>query len=230
MGKKVLITGAAGNLGKATVEKFASEGYDVIAVVSPGKTLGYPVKGSHDVVNADLSREGDAAELIKTVIARHGTIDATLLLAGGFAMGNIAATDGESLKKMFTVNFETAYFTARPVFNQMLSQATGGRIVLVGARAGLHAKDGKGAVAYALSKSLIFSLAGLLNADGASKNVVTSVIVPSTIDTPVNRQAMPDADFSKWVSPQALADTMAFICSSEAAALREPVFKVYGNA
>ena len=116
--------------------------------------------------------------------------------------GGIKTADGESLKNMYALNFETAYFAARPAFLQMQKQPAGGRIILVGSRASLIPKDGKNFIAYALSKSLLFKLAEYLNVEGASHNVVTSVIVPSTIDTPANRQSMPKADFSKWVKPE----------------------------
>jgi len=84
-------------------------------------------------------------------------------------------------------------------------------------------------LAYTLSKSLIVNLAKIMNAEGQDKSVVTSIIVPGIIDTPQNRQAMPDADISLWVTPQAIANVVDFACSASAADLRDPVFKVYGN-
>ena len=230
MKKTVLITGASGNLGKATVEKFISAGYKVIATVSPRKTLPVDPAGDLETVEADLRNEGQVNEVISQIITKHKTIDGALLLAGGFAAGGIKVADGESLKNMYELNFETAYFAARPVFLQMQKQPTGGRIVLVGARPALIPKEGKNVIAYALSKSLLFTLAEYFNAEGASQNVVTSVIVPSTIDTPANRQSMPKADFSKWVKAEEIAEIMEFICSQKAGSLREPVYKVYGGA
>ena len=85
-------------------------------------------------------------------------------------------------------------------------------------------------VAYGLAKSLIFRLAELMNAEAKGSNVVTSVVVPSTIDTPQNRSAMPDASFDTWVKPEAIAELIHFHCTDAAATLREPVIKVYNNA
>jgi len=85
-------------------------------------------------------------------------------------------------------------------------------------------------VAYSLAKSLIFRLADLMNEEAKGHNVVTSVVVPSTIDTPQNRKSMPDADPSKWVKAEAIANVIHFYCTEEAAVLREPVIKVYNNA
>ncbi len=230
MKKNVLITGASGNLGKAAVEKFMAEGYKVVATVSPGKKLGFEVAGDVETFEADLTDEKNVESAIAKIIGEHHSIDVALLLVGGFAAGGIRETDGASLKKMYALNFETAYYTARPVFLQMQKQLSGGRIVLVGARPALNAADGKNLLAYALSKSLLFKLADFLNAEGATKNVIASVIVPSTIDTPVNRQTMPSANFSDWVKPEEIAEVMAFITSANGNALRDSVFKIYGNA
>src|SRR5688572_15126557 len=120
--KNVLITGASGNLGKAAVEKFTSEGYTVIATVSPGKNLGFDIKDNVKIFEADLTNEKSVKSVIEDIIAKHATIDAALLLVGGFAPGKLEQTDGSLLKKMFTLNFDTAYFVARPVFQQMLKQ------------------------------------------------------------------------------------------------------------
>lgn len=228
MKKNVLITGASGNLGKATVDKFLKDGYNVIATVTPGKALRFA--GNVHTYEADLTNEDAVSSVIAKIISDHSSIDAALLLVGGFAMGNIKKTDGSSIKKMFALNFDTAYFVARPVFLQMMNQPSGGRIVLVGSRPALMPQDGKNMLAYALSKSLIFKLAEFLNAEGTSNNVTASVIVPSTIDTPDNRKAMPDQDFSKWVSPEAIADAMIHLCSERGSALRETVLKVYNQA
>lgn len=227
--KNVVITGASGNLGKATVEKFSREGYRVIAIVSPGKTLGFEAHGV-ETIEGNLESEDSAASAVGEVILKYKTIDAAMFLVGGFSAGNIFDTTGDELKKMYSLNFETAYYTARPVFIQMSKQLQGGRIVFIGARPALRAKDGKGLIAYGLAKSLIFKLSEYLNAEGADKNISTAVVVPSTIDTPQNRKAMPGANFTSWVTPDAIAEVLLFFASGKADSLRESVFKVYGNA
>jgi NAD(P)-dependent dehydrogenase (short-subunit alcohol dehydrogenase family) len=229
MKKNVVITGGSGGLGKAVVEQFVSEGYQVIATVSPGKTLGFDIAGV-EAFEADLTNEKSVNQVIDSIIKKYSTIDAAVLLVGGFAAGGVKETDGDALKNMYSLNFETSYFVARPLFLQMLNQNSGGRIVFVGSRPALIASQGKGVLAYALSKSLLFKLAEYLNAEGAAKNVVTAVVAPSTIDTPVNRKAMPNADFNSWVKPEEIAGIMTFIASAKASVLRDPVFKVYGKA
>jgi NAD(P)-dependent dehydrogenase (short-subunit alcohol dehydrogenase family) len=228
MKRNVLITGAAGNLGQAVVDKLKGENHNILAVVSPGKSASIS-DTKIKVYEADLTRENDVAILTEKIIYEYKTIDAVILLAGGYTYGGVQDADMTTIKKMIAMNFETAYTVVRPVFQQMVKQ-NGGRIILVGARPAIDPKFGKQSLAYALSKSLIFTLANLLNAEGAEKKVITSVIVPSTIDTPANRQSMPKADFSKWVSAESIADNIAFLVSENADALREPVLKLYGQA
>ena len=144
-------------------------------------------------------------------------------------MGSIAETKTNDIYKQYQLNFETAYNIARPVFLQMMKQNSG-RIFLIGSRPGLDAAKGKGMIAYSLSKSLIFHLAELMNKEAKGKNVVTSVLVPSTIDTPQNRKSMPAADFGSWVQPGQIADVIYFYANDKAAVLREPVIKIYNNS
>ena len=225
--KNVLITGAAGNMGTAVVEKFLSEHWNVLAIVDP--KIGHNLKDPVRTYDADLSNETEVNNVISKVISANTTIDAALLLVGGFAAGNIAATDGTALRKMMSLNFETAYFTARPVFQQMIKQG-GGRIVLVASKTALISETGKDFIGYSLSKFLLTKLAELLNAEGASKNVVCAVIAPSTLDTEQNRKSMPKADFSKWVKPSDIAEAIHFLVGDKGNVLREPIFKVYGGA
>lgn len=230
MNKIAYITGAAGNLGQAVTEKFLHDGYTVYGTIYPGESMPARTSGKFRIEEVNLANESDALRSVETAIKAYHKIDAAMLLVGGFAMGDIGHTDGDLLKKMYTLNFETAYNTARPIFSQMMKQVSGGRIILVGAKPALIASQGKDMIAYGLSKSLLFKLAEYLNAEGNANNVVTSVVIPGTIDTPQNRASMPDAEFGNWVKPEIIADTMAFICSDLGMALREPIFKVYGKS
>jgi NAD(P)-dependent dehydrogenase (short-subunit alcohol dehydrogenase family) len=115
------------------------------------------------------------------------------------------------------------------VFIQMVRQSFG-RIVFVGSRPALLASEGKSTIAYALSKSLIFKLSELLNAEAAGLDVVTSVIVPGTIDTLANRTSNPNADFSAWVTPEEISSALVYLTSSEAKSIREPILKLYSNS
>jgi NAD(P)-dependent dehydrogenase (short-subunit alcohol dehydrogenase family) len=228
--ENIIITGAGGSLGTAASRVFLEAGYQIIATVSTAlSTIGLPAHAHIDPYVVDLSDEEASAKFIVSIIKKYKKIDAALLLVGGFATGDIASTSGVDLRKMLTLNFETAYYTARPLFRHMLETGSG-RIVLVGARPALHPDYGKSMVAYALSKSLLFNLAACLNEEAKGIDVVTTVIVPSTLDTTVNRKAMPNIDPANWVKPEDVAEIMKFVCGGTAAALRETVLKVYNNS
>jgi len=228
--KTAIVTGASGNLGQEVVKKFILEGYHVIGTTIPNDpaVMDFPADRFEKIV-VDLMDEDDSQKAIAAAASRHEAINAAILTVGGFAMGHIAETKTADILKQYKLNFETAYNIARPVFLQMVKQ-NGGRIFLIGSRPGLDAKNGSGVIAYGLAKSLIFRLAELMNDEGKASNVVTSVIIPSTIDTPQNRKAMPDANPANWVKAEEIAGIIYYHCSDEAKALREPVIKVYGNS
>ena len=228
--KTAIITGASGNLGQAVVKKFLAQDYYVVGTIVPNDSVVIDIKSKNfETVIVDLMNEEASQKFVDSIIAKQGSIDAAILTVGGFAMGKIADTKTSDVTKQLKLNFETAYNVARPVFNQMVKQDNG-RIFLIGSRPGSDMHNSKGMVAYGMAKSLIFRLAELMNDEAKGHNVVTNVIVPSTIDTPQNRQGMPDADFSKWVKPEAIADIIHFYCIAEGSVIREPVIKVYNNA
>ncbi len=230
MSKNIIITGANGNLGAATVKKFLEEGYKVVAVDHSGSNLGFASSHPNFQLKAlDLGDETAVEAFVRESTERYGRIDGVLLLVGGFAMGDIAATDGEAMRKMYSLNFETAYFLARPLFLHMLEKGYG-RLVFIGARPALRPEQGRATIAYSMTKSMLFELADLLNATAKGKNVVAAVVAPSTIDTPLNRSSMPEANPADWVKPEEIAGLLEFICSDKGSALREPVYKVYNNA
>lgn len=144
-------------------------------------------------------------------------------------MGSLNDTDEAAIQHMFKLNFMTAYNTLRPAFEYM-KQRNFGRIVLVAAKPALEADAAGGTLAYALSKAQLVSLARILNEEGRAHNIVTGIVVPSILDTPANRQAMPNANFEDWVTPTAIAKQIGHLCSENSLELREPILKVYGNS
>lgn len=228
MSKTVLITGAAGNLGSAVTEKFLSEGYQVVAVVEPRTRHQFPENPNLEVKQANLFDEDAARMVVQQTYEKFPALQATVLLVGGFSVGNLVRTSYQEVEQMMELNFKSTYNVARPVFLRMQSHNTGGRIVMVGARPALEAESGAGMIGYALSKSLIFKFAELLNVSGEEKNIITSVVVPSIIDTPSNRVAMPTADFSAWVKPEELAQQIENACQLDKR-LEETIIKVYGK-
>jgi NAD(P)-dependent dehydrogenase (short-subunit alcohol dehydrogenase family) len=228
--KTVIITGADGNLGTAVTKTFLKDGYNVIAtVVNEDAKKKIESHAQLDVQVVNLTNENDTADFITSIVEKYKQVDAALLLVGGFAMGNMEATTGIDLKKMYSLNFETVFYTARPLLVHM-KQKGAGRIVFVGARPAIKPADAKNMIAYSLSKSLLFNLADYINADTKGTNITATVVVPSVLDTALNRSSMPDKDPADWVKPEEIAAVMQFICSSGGSVLRESIFKVYNNA
>lgn len=229
MGKTLIITGSAGNLGQAVAKKFIDNDYNVIGTVRKKQEQKIYNEKKVEEVELDLSLEEDCQKFVDRVVEKNKVIDVAVLTAGGFTMGDISKTKTSDIMKQYQLNFETAYNIARPVFIQMMKQ-NNGRIFLIGSRAGSDTSKAKGVTAYSLSKSLLFRLAELMNTEAKNKNVIVSVIVPSTIDTPQNRESMPDADFSSWVSPSQIADVIYFYSGDKADVIRDPVIKIYNRS
>ena len=228
--KVIIITGAKGTLGQAAVSKFLSENYHVIATVSSGNSLGFMDEHPEvEVFPVNLSDENQTKIFIDDVTNRHKIIDSVLLLVGGFASGTIIETAVSEIEKMISLNFYTAYNVLRPLLPQMKQQKDGGKIIFIGARPALLPNEGKNFLAYALSKSLLFKLADFINAEVATSKVFATVFVPGTIDTPLNRSTQPDADFSKWISPERLAGQIYETISNDKQSFTGSVLKAYEN-
>lgn len=228
--KTVLITGANGNLGSAVTQEFLGKGYQVIATVMAEKMIAD--LGTHERLDIRVVNLGDAAEtnnLVQALIDKYKTVDAALMLVGGFAMGSISATSVNDIDKQIELNFKTAYHVTQPLLQHMMTNGNG-RLVFIGARPALEASQGKNLVAYGLSKSLLFKLAEYINEEAKGKNVTATVVAPSTLDTPLNRKSMPDTDPAIWVKPSDLAEILEFIVSDKNLPIRESVIKVYNNA
>lgn len=229
MSESIIITGGAGNLGRAVADKLDAEGYQLYATLGPRDSADVFAGKNVKAEPVDLLKEDQVTRYVDDVFKEAGSVSAAILLAGGFNMGDIAQTGGDDLDKMISLNFKTAYFTARPILKHFRERG-GGRFILVGARPALDAGAGKALVAYTLSKTLVLKLAELINAEGKADGITAHVIVPSIIDTPPNREAMADADFSKWVPPARIADTIAFMLGEAGRMWRETIVRIYNES
>ena len=227
--KSVIITGANGNLGKAVTKEFLDKNYRVIATITGENARSeFQAHPNLELSVVNLTNENETAGFVENTIQKYQVIDAALLLVGGFAMGDLASTSGDDLHKQISLNFETAYYITRPLFAHMLVNKKG-RIVFIGARPAINAVQGKGLIAYGLSKSLLFKLAEFLNEAARGTKLTVSVVVPSTLDTALNRKSMPDINPDNWVKPGDIAETLEFLVSDKSSALRETVLKMYNN-
>ena len=230
MSRTILITGATGNLGGAVLKKFLENDFQIAALVSDRRTNNLKATAKLKTFPLDLLDENKVQQAVKQAVEVFGNIDMAVLTAGGFAMGDLASTGQEELNKMYRLNFLTSYHIARQVFLQMQEQEDGGQVIFTGSRPAIHPASAGGMISYAFSKSLVFRLAEVINEDGKGSGITASVIVPGIIDTPQNRLAMPDADFTAWVSAQEIADNVYHLSTPAGKQLRESIIKVYGKS
>jgi len=230
MEKSVLITGAAGNLGRAITEEFLRQGFRVTAIVAPQDDIHFMKEDQLSTYAIDLLNESDAALYLQKAISENGPVSVAVFTVGGFSMGEFPANSLHDIRDMIKLNFETAYTSARVLFEHYQNEKIKGRMVFIGARPGLSLNQSKEMVGYGLSKSLVFGLADIINASGKSIGIDAAVIVPSIIDTPANRKAMPEANFDSWVKPELIARNIHFLASEEGSILRNPILKVYGDS
>ncbi len=224
MNRNIIITGSAGNLGKAVVSKFKREGYTIIAVVAPES--GDEVEEADDVYQVDVTDEESVKAFAREYSMQYGEIECLALLVGGFGMGTIENTSAKDLDDMFKLNFFSAFNMVKH-FLPIMRKANHGTFLFVGAKPALQEKEGKDVLAYALSKGLVLDLAEFTANETADLKVRSHVFVPSIIDTPQNRESMPDEDFTQWVRPSEIAEAMHYAATNTS--LRNMTFKLYGG-
>jgi NAD(P)-dependent dehydrogenase (short-subunit alcohol dehydrogenase family) len=227
-GTIVAITGAFGNLGLVTAQALAERGAKV-ALIGRGKppaALPASLKEACVVGGADLA-ERDAAQLaVDSIASQLGGLNALVNVAGGFSWETVADGSADTWERMFDVNVKTTLNASKAALRH-LTRGTGGRIVNVGAMAGLKAGLGMGA--YAASKAGVMRLTEALAEELKDKGATVNAILPSIIDTPQNRADMPDADFTRWVTPEQIGAVIAFLLSKEAQCITGALIPVAGR-
>ncbi|HEY6721988.1 MAG TPA: SDR family NAD(P)-dependent oxidoreductase [Burkholderiales bacterium] len=228
-GNACLITGAAGNLGRAVAAAFASAGASIVLMDVDDKAL-RAAHGEDDkrklLVRANLLDAASVAQAVETAVRRFGRIDILCNLAGGFRMGQpVHETPAETWQLMIDLNAGTIINTARAVVPGMLA-AGGGKIVNIAAMGGLA--GGKDMGAYSAAKSAVIRLTESMSAELRDRGINVNCIMPSIIDTPQNRAAMPKADPRRWVAPEALAEVILFLASDGARAIHGAAIPVTG--
>jgi len=218
----VLVTGANGGLGTAVAKAFLDSGATVI-----GAALSWPNPVPFATISADLSTGEGCDAMVKEAL-QHGPLDALVHLVGGFGGGSpIAETSDKTWDGMMNLNVRTAFCAMRAVLKPMTA-AKRGRIVAVGSRAAVDPSPNF--AAYAVSKAALVALVQNAAAEGKDLGITANVVLPSTIDTPQNRKAMPDSDFSRWVAPELIAQLLVYLTSDAAAAVSGAVIPIYGRA
>jgi len=222
-GKVALITGATGALGRVVARQFQQAGATLVLTGRSEPKLHqlFPdlALDPHHLLlgGVDLREMASAEAMVQPIAERFGRIDILVNTVGGYRGGvPVHQMSPADWDEMLTLNARVAFIVSRAVVPLML-QAGGGKIVHVAGRAALSGSAG--VAAYAAAKSAVVRLTESLAAELREHGINVNCVLPGTIDTPANRAAMPDADFSRWVAPEAVGDVILFLCSPAARAL-----------
>jgi NAD(P)-dependent dehydrogenase (short-subunit alcohol dehydrogenase family) len=231
--KTIIITGANGNLGRATAHAFATQGARLAlvgrnqqALTETRNALGATIEA--EVFVTDLLQPQSVSAMVDCVARRFGQIHVLANLAGGFTMGPpVHETTDADWDSMMDLNARTVFNCARATIPWLLV-AGGGRIINISARAAI---SGSGHMApYCASKAAVITLTESLADELKHQGINVNCLLPGTLDTPQNRAAMPDQDHATWVSPAALADVILFLASDAARGITGAAIPVYGRS
>lgn len=226
MARSIIVTGGFGILGQAVAEAFAAQG-DSVARIDFAAAPKISVAGALDIGGVDLTDAAAAKAALDQVVAAHGAIDVLVNVAGGFAWETLEGGSIETWAKMQAMNLMSNATISKLALPHLIA-ADEARIINIGAGAALKARTGMGA--YAASKSGVHRLTEALAEELAGQGVTVNAILPSIIDTPTNRADMPEADFSQWVKPEAIAGVIAFLASPAAASITGALIPVTRGA
>lgn len=228
----VLVTGPAGNLGSAVVQRFNEDKAALILIDHHPDRLAERYPDLQDSTRGlllpgiDLLERQAVQDAVDRAIDQFGKIDCLVHTVGGFSMGEtVAELSDQTWQRMFDLNLTTLLNISRAVIPHLI-QAKRGKIVTIGARPSLAGKARMSA--YSAAKGAVLRLTESMSAELKSSGINANCLIPGTIDTPENRQAMPDADTSRWVSPAALAEVIHFLCSPAADDIHGSAIPVYG--
>jgi NAD(P)-dependent dehydrogenase (short-subunit alcohol dehydrogenase family) len=217
----VAVTGAAGALGRKTVEVLGQLGWKVVGIDLAAVPPDYVALALGGV---DLTSEAAMLGAVRQIEAAFGRLDGLVNIAGGFRWETVADGSTATWEKLYAMNLVTALTASRAALT--LLRASHGAIVNIGAAASAEAAMGMGA--YAASKAAVSRLTEALAEELKDAGVRVNAVLPSIIDTPANRAEMPDAAFDRWVTPEQLAQVIGFLLSPAAAAVTGALLPVTG--
>ena len=225
-GKIALVTGADGGLGTFVTQALLDAGATVVGLSRKiqQSQFNHP---NFTALPAEISTATGAKSAVDELVSRFGRLDILAHTVGGFAGGqSITETDDATFQRMFDVNLCSTFYLLRAAV-PVMRQAGNGRIVAIGSRAALE--PGAGVGAYSASKAAMVSLIRTVAQENKDAGVTANAILPDTMDTPANRKSMPDADFSKWVRPAAVASLIVWLAGDAGKEVNGAVIPVYGN-
>lgn len=230
--KVAIITGASGALGCEVVRAFLNADAKAVTTHRNADKLRQLQEhiGRTDFhsVQTDVQVSTQVKAMVDEVHAKFGRIDILVNCVGGFLGGvPIADTTEEQWQQMFDINFKSALLCSRAVLPAMIKQKSG-RIISIGSKGGLQGTAGMSA--YSASKAALINFTQTLAAEGKAYNITANAVIPSMIDTPENRAAMPKANFENWVTPESLANVILFLSSDEGKDISGASVPVFGRS
>lgn len=228
VGRHIVVTGGTGALGAAVVGRLLRDGATVhVPEFADSLPDGYPHaehERFHWAPNVDLTVEAVARSFYDACPPLWGSVQ----VAGGFAMAALVDTDGAEFRRMHEINTVSCFLACREAVRRIRATGLGGRLVNVAARPGLVATAGM--LAYAVSKAGVVALTRGLAEELRGDGILVNAVVPSIMNTPDNRAAMPDADHSQWPSVDEVAGTIAYLVSTDNSLSSGALIPVYGQA
>ncbi len=224
--RSVVITGAQGGLGRVVTQTFVDAGMQVAALVRSAPR-GKPAPDDVFRVAADLLDPASTSAAVDNVLRRFAKIDVLVHLVGGFEGGkSVVETDDAALDRMIDINVRSALNIFRAVVPHMRSRRFG-RVIAIGSRTAVEAQPLTGA--YGASKAALLALVRTLALENVDQGITANAVLPSTIDTPANRAAMPDADPAGWVRPEQVASLVLWLASDGASQTTGALIPMYGR-
>ena len=209
----VLITGANGGLGTVVTQRFLATGAMVVGASRKIAQKDFPA-ANFVPISADFTKAVEVRSAMESIIGRYGRLDVLVHVMGAFAGGKtIAEIDDATWEQMRDLNLTSAFYVLRAAIPH-LRKSNAGRIVAIGSLAAVEPHAGLGA--YGAFKSALVSLVRTVAAENQDVRLTANVVLPGTMDTAANRQAMPKADFAKWLKPADVADLVAWLADENA--------------
>ena len=232
-GKTTIITGGSGGLGNSVVKLFLEHGANVICTYYKEDELRRltplmdQFQKSFVIVKGNVTKEKPILKIVNNVVSRFKTLDILINIVGGFKAGDIINTGIDTFDQMIAINLKSTFICCKSVIPQMIKQKSG-KIINVAAKPALN--GAAGISAYAAAKAGVLNLTKSLSDEVLKYNINVNAILPGTIDTEANRQAMPKAKHKNWVKPEEIAKVMLFLASGDSDPISGAGIPVYGKS
>lgn len=221
----VVVGGGAGALGSAVVERLLGDGWAVVVPVRRPQDADLPAGVT--VVRADLRMTAEI-ETVAAAATQIGTWRALVNASGGYSGGEAHRIDDAEMIDHLELNLLGPWRLARAAARAMIEHKQGGRIVNVASRAAIDVAPGQ--AAYQVAKTALVRLTEVMATELAEQRITVNAVLPSILDTPANRFAMPKADQSRWVAPARVAAAISWLVSPESEVVSGAAIPVYGRA